>query len=191
MANLIPDIVPKGTLTAGPQPVLVTGGLQLRAWAASDVPAVVAAYADPDIQRWHLQSMDETEAAHWIADWAARWQNETDASWAITDLASGAVLGRVGLRGIHLDEGRGEVAYWVLAPARGRGVAPAAVEAITGWAFEDVGLHRLELLHSQHNTASCRVAMKTGFAVEGTMRQFLRHHDGWHDMHVHGRINPS
>lgn len=190
MANLLPDVVPRGTMTNRPQPVLNVGAsFRLRAWQPDDVPAVVAAYADPDIQRWHLESMDEAEAAHWIARWAVRWRNETDASWAITDATSGTVLGRVGLRGVHLDEGRGEVAYWVLAPARGRGVATRAVEVITDWAFEEIGLHRLDLLHSVHNRASCRVATRTGFALEGVLRDFLRHHDGWHDMHMHGRIH--
>jgi [ribosomal protein S5]-alanine N-acetyltransferase len=190
MANLLPDVVPRGTMAARPQPVLEAGAsLRLRPWAASDVPAVVAAYADPDIQRWHLESMDETEAAHWITRWTARWQNETDAGWAITDAARGTVLGRIGLRRIHLDEGRAEVAYWVLAPARGRAVASRAVEAIVSWAFDEIGLHRLDLMHSVHNQASCRVATKTGFAVEGVLRDFLRHHDGWHDMHLHGRVS--
>jgi RimJ/RimL family protein N-acetyltransferase len=56
------------------------------------------------------------------------------------------------------------------------------------WAFETLGLHRLALQHSVHNTASCRVAEKAGFAVEGTLRSAARHQDGWHDMHVHGRV---
>jgi RimJ/RimL family protein N-acetyltransferase len=37
------------------------------------------------------------------------------------------------------------------------------------------------------NTASCRVAGKAGFRLEGTLRSALLHTDGWHDMHLHGR----
>ena len=33
-----------------------------------------------------------------------------------------------------------------------------------------------------------RVAEKTGFALEGTRRSSLLHDDGWHDMHLHGRV---
>jgi RimJ/RimL family protein N-acetyltransferase len=189
MPKLIPDVVPKGTMAATAQPRLSAGEtFLLRAWEPDDVPAVVAAYADPDIQRWHLETKDQTEAADWIAEGKLNWQNETNASWAITENASGTVLGRVGLRDVHLDEGRGEVAYWMLPAARSRGVATSAVEAITRWAFDDLGLHRLELLHSAQNAASCRVATKTGFELEGVMRQYLLHADGWHDMHVHSRL---
>jgi RimJ/RimL family protein N-acetyltransferase len=60
-----------------------------------------------------------------------------------------------------------EVGYWTAGHARGRGVAPRALQAVTDWAFAgfgDDGLTRLELLHQVDNLASCRVAEKTGYA---------------------------
>ena len=41
--------------------------------------------------------------------------------------------------------------------------------------------------HSPGDPASCRVAEKSGFALEGTRVRSLLHDDGWHDMHLHGR----
>jgi RimJ/RimL family protein N-acetyltransferase len=38
------------------------------------------------------------------------------------------------------------------------------------------------------NEISCRVAVRVGFPLEGTMRSALLHDDGWHDMHVHARV---
>ena len=38
------------------------------------------------------------------------------------------------------------------------------------------------------NPGSCRVAVKAGFALEGTLRSAMRHPDGWHDMHLHGLV---
>ncbi|HST85856.1 MAG TPA: GNAT family N-acetyltransferase [Kineosporiaceae bacterium] len=191
MPNLIPDFLPRGTLANRQQPCLQAGSmLVLRPWQASDVAAVVTAYADPQIQRWHLQTKDEAAASHWIDQWKVLWQNESNAGWAITDSVSGAVLGRMGLREIHLDEGRAEAAYWVLPAARGRGVATAALQALTEWAFQEIGLHRLTLVHSVHNAPSCRVALKTGFDVEGVLRDYALHQDGWHDYHLHARLTP-
>jgi RimJ/RimL family protein N-acetyltransferase len=102
--------------------------------------------------------------------------------------AAGAVLGRVGFRTIDLAEGVAEVAYWTLPSARGRRIARRSVRAVSTWAFTEVGLHRIELNHSTVNEPSCRVAAAAGYAYEGTRRQQLRHEDGWHDMHVHGRL---
>jgi RimJ/RimL family protein N-acetyltransferase len=41
------------------------------------------------------------------------------------------------------------------------------------------------------NAESCQVALKAGFALEGTARSALLHTDGWHDMHVHARLRPT
>ena len=59
---------------------------------------------------------------------------------------------------------------------------------ITNWAFHDAGFHRLDIEHSTVNHASCRVAAKAGFVVEGTRRDAALHADGWHDMCLHGRL---
>jgi RimJ/RimL family protein N-acetyltransferase len=98
------------------------------------------------------------------------------------------VLGRVALREIRLSDGVGECTYWVLPKARNQGVASAATAEVTRWALNELGLHRLFLLHSTANPASCRVAAKAGFALEGTLRGAMLHPDGWHDMHLHGRV---
>jgi RimJ/RimL family protein N-acetyltransferase len=94
------------------------------------------------------------------------------------------VAGRISLR-LRLADGVGECGYWVLPWARGAGLAPAALAALTGWAFGGLGLHRAELMHSTANLASCRVAEKAGYVLEGTLREAMLHLDGWHDMHLH------
>jgi RimJ/RimL family protein N-acetyltransferase len=130
--------------------------------------------------------MPREEALEWIASWPARWAAETGADWAVVD-AGDAVLGRIGLRRLDLHDGVGEAAYWVLPHARGRGVAVLALDALARWAFA-AGLHRLELVHSTANAASCRAALKAGFAPEGTLRGQALHEDGRHDMHLHARL---
>ena len=158
----------------------------MRPWTAADVPAVVDAYADPAIQQWHVRSMSPEEAGAWVAHWPGRWAGETGAGWAVE--ADGAVAGQVSLRRLELAEAWAEISYWVLPHARGRGVAPAALDAVTGWLLAEVGILRASLTHSTRNPASCRVATKAGYLPEGTLRRQGRHADGWHDMHVHARV---
>ena len=130
--------------------------------------------------------MSEAEAAEWVTERAGRWERERGAEWAVAD--QDAVLGRVAFGSLDLSDGSAEAAYWVLPAARGRGVAPRALRAVTAWMFAHVGLHRITLLHSTRNDASCRVAHKAGFALEGTLRRQTLHADGWHDMHLHARL---
>lgn len=134
---LVPPALPAGSLASRPQPVLSGGGLTLRPWDAADASVLVAAYADPEIQRWHVRSMTSAEATDWVTDRSGRWAREVGGEWAVT--ADGAVSGRVGLRSIVLAEGLAEVAYWVLPPARGAGVASRAVEVLSRWCFDDTG----------------------------------------------------
>ncbi|MGJ5750357.1 RimJ/RimL family protein N-acetyltransferase [Streptomyces puniciscabiei] len=190
MPYLTSPVVPAGSLNRAPQPSLPAGdGLLLRPWHARDAPAVHAAFQDPLMHQWHIRAADsEEEVAGWITQWRSSWEEEREAQWAVVDADTDALLGRVALRQILLADGCAEVAYWTVARARGRGVAVRATTPLSRWAFEEVGLHRLELSHATANEASCRVAAKAGFAAEGTRRSALLHPDGWHDMHLHARV---
>ncbi|WP_369218497.1 GNAT family N-acetyltransferase [Streptomyces flavofungini] len=190
MPYKIPDVVAPGTLARREQPALpVPGGLVIRPWLPADAPGVYEAFQDPALQRWHARVADSvSEARGWIEEWRAAWTGERDAYWAIADAGTDVLVGRIALKLMALADGQAEVAYWTVPAARGRGIAPSAVEVLSRWAFEDVGLHRLELTHAVANEASCRVASKSGFRPEGTKRSAVLHADGWHDMHLHARI---
>jgi len=178
----------EGTLRDLAQPVLTAGELMLRPWQKSDVDAVREAFADQEIQRWHVRTLStDAEALDWVTGWTRRWTEESAASWAIVS-EDGQVAGQVGLRHVDLFEGSAHLSYWVRPEARGTGVATTATRALVAWSFGELGLQRLQLGHSAHNTASCRVAAKLGFPAEGTLRQAGRHADGWHDLHVHARL---
>ena len=190
MPILTDPVVPAGRIGGLPQPTLHTGDLVIRPGQAADAAAVFAAYQDPGIQQWHVRSMgDMAEASAWISAWPQRWQEESGADWAVT--ACAAVAGRVGIKRFDLWEGIAELSYWVMPSARGRHVAARAAAAVSAWAFDVAGLHRLELIHASGNQASCRSANRAGFTPEGTMRQQGRHADGWHDMHLHARLRPD
>jgi [ribosomal protein S5]-alanine N-acetyltransferase len=182
----VPPAIPAGRLGGRRQPRLTAGELVLRPWVPADVARVVEAYGDEAIQRWHVRTMDETEALRWIAERSERWEAETGADWAVVERDQ--VVGRVGFRDLDLSQGRAEAAFWVLPPARGRAVAVRALLAASDWMFDHGGFHRLELRHSPLNEASCRVAQRAGYRPEGTQRGHGLHADGWHDMHLHARL---
>ncbi len=63
----------------------------------------------------------------------------------------------------------------------GEGYATEAVRRILRMAFEDVGLHRVEIYVMPRNTASLRVAEKLGFEQEGISRKCLEVNGVWED----------
>ena len=190
MPHLVEPVVAPGRLRAMPQPVLEAGpDTRLVPWHLKHADAVLRAFADPEIQRWHIRRMSSTAEAHdWIGQWGVSWQAESDAAWAVTDATTGRLLGYAAVREISLMLGWAQITYWVVADARRAGVSIAAVGRLVRWSFDEIRLHRLEIVHAVENMASCRVADKAGFALEGTLRSAMLHADGWHDMHLHAAI---
>ena len=143
----------------------------------------------PPIRHWHMRELASVaEATSWITAWSERWAAETDASWAVIGTDSGQLMGQVSLRFVSLEFGQGQVTYWVLPQARRRRVATRATDEVTRWAMSELGLHRLTILHSTSNEASCGVAENVQYRLEGVMVSALLHDDGWHDMHLHARV---
>nr|MDT0662162.1 GNAT family protein [Micromonospora sp. DSM 115978] len=65
-----------------------------------------------------------------------------------------------------------------------RGYGTEATRLMLGHAFENVGLHRIELEVYAFNPRARRVYEKVGFRYEGTRRQALRWDDEWIDAHL-------
>lgn len=143
----------------------------------SDAPAVAAVCQDPEIPRWIPfvpTPYTEDDARRYVQDCIEA--PEKRRPFAITDRESGRVVGSLDMRINNMRSGH--VGYWVAADVRGRGVATAALSALARWAFDDVGLQRLELVTDPENRASQRVAEKVGFKREGVMRSGLEYQDG-------------
>ncbi|PIM66249.1 GNAT family N-acetyltransferase [Streptomyces sp. JV178] len=193
MPSLVTPAISAGALAASGQPTLVMEGeALLRPWCLADAEAVVAAFRDPEIQRWHVRRADSVEEARtWIESWQSSWRDEAGGHWAVSGADGEGLLGRVSLKSLDLADGSAEVAYWMVPTARGEGTCTRAVMTLTKWALEQAGFHRLELEHSMANQASCRVAIKAGFKTEGIRRGAALHADGWHDMHLHACVGQS
>ncbi|HEU4945805.1 MAG TPA: GNAT family N-acetyltransferase [Kribbella sp.] len=180
-------------------PVTVeVGDLLLRPLTPADQPAVAVALRDADILRWTaglavIQTPADARAAKWLGPRIDGW-SVGNAVFAVADRESDSLLGSVTVREVNRLPDQAVVAYWVTPAARGRNVAFLALDAAARWAFAPaaeggLGLHRLSLDHALVNRGSCRVAVKAGFLLEGTMRDFYVENSGVrHDSHLHARL---
>jgi RimJ/RimL family protein N-acetyltransferase len=80
--------------------------------------------------------------------------------------------------GMQVAGGTGHIGYWLARPARGRGIVTRAVVLLCRYAFDELGLARLELIADPDNAASQRVAEKAGFRREAVLRSHILHPDG-------------
>jgi len=68
----------------------------------------------------------------------------------------------------------GYVGYWIDRELAGHGYVPEGVVLLMRYAFDEIGLHRLEAAIVPRNTASRRVAEKLGLRDEGLAERFLQ-----------------
>ena len=77
---------------------------------------------------------------------------------AVTDASKRPFLGHVMLHTLAWRHRRGEVGYWLVPEARGRGIGRAAVSLVVEWAFEELRLERIEITTTPDNTAARALA---------------------------------
>ncbi|MEU1019456.1 GNAT family protein [Streptomyces sp. NPDC005898] len=161
----------------------------LRPWEPEDAPAVLAAFAAPEMDRQADRAVDSRAAADgWIARRAAEWAAGSAYALAVVDARTGVPLGNVAVGAVDRTHSTGWVSYWTTPAARGRGIATYACGVLARWAFAELALFRLELGHRTNNPASCRVAMAAGFTVEGLQRRKLSYDGVRHDVELHARL---
>lgn len=157
-------------LRAAPTPS--ASGLLLRPWCDDDVDALLDAYRDPVLRSWtRYHVTTRADAIAFLRRSRQGWAADRRFSFAVLESSPDGerLVGNVVLKDVTPGGPYAEVGYWTAAPARGRGVAPRAVTAVSDWAFARFaasGLTRLELLHQVDNPASCRVAEKSGYVFQ-------------------------
>ena len=73
------------------------------------------------------------------------------------------------------------VGYWIGATYANAGYMTEAVRAVIPFAFDQLGLHRLEAACLPPNAASLKLLEKTGFKREGIARRYLKINGVWQD----------
>jgi RimJ/RimL family protein N-acetyltransferase len=158
-------------------------GVRLRAYRPDDAEAVAAGYDDRLSQRFLPPLPSPFTLGHaerFLSEGVTAVFADGGVVYAIADPQTDELLGGIGFDRVIAHRRQAEVGYWVGPWARGRGVATAAVRALSAHALR-TGLERLELLTHWENTASQRVALGAGYQREGVRRGALPDRDGDRD----------
>lgn len=99
------------------------------------------------------------------------------------------LIGGIGLeRGADVHRLGATLGYWLGEPFWGRGIATAAVRAFNVWAFDELGLLRLQAEVYSSNPASGRVLEKAGYQLEGCKRSAVIKRGKVLDVLLYGRL---
>ena len=158
-------------------PSLSTPRLQLREIVASDAPALLAIHGDREAMKWFgTDPLADLEAAEKVIAGFANMRTlpSPGVRWGIVHADPGrgsALLGTCGVFRWNRGWRTCLTGYELARHAQGRGYMTEALRAIYAWAFETMGVERIEAQVHPRNTPSLALLKNLGFVEEGLLRE--------------------
>ena len=143
----------------------------LRPWAAGDEPSLVRHANNYKIWRNVRDSIPHPYTLADAKKWIAFTQRQDPQTFFAIEVRNEAV-GGIGLeRKSDIERCSAEIGYWLGEDVWGKGIATAAVRALSNYGIEVLCLSRIFAVPFAHNLASIRVLEKAGYVREGVMRR--------------------
>jgi RimJ/RimL family protein N-acetyltransferase len=150
------------------------------------VPRYVEWLNDWAVRRFLAPNLPHPYTLQDEEEWFNRQRNERDARhFALLTRAEGKLIGNCGLHQIDWTNRNaifgifiGDRNYW------DKGYGTDATRTLLRYAFEEAGLHRLELEVFDFNPRAIRTYEKCGFKLEGIRQQALYREGAWHAGHI-------
>jgi ribosomal-protein-alanine N-acetyltransferase len=176
---------------AGEDLAMRVARFDLRPLDDTDAGELFAHFADPSVVEFmDIDPLVEVAEAHAIIAWAKTLRERAQGlRWTIREAASGRFVGTCGFNLLIFDRGRrGEVAYDLGRDWWGQGVMAQLMPAMIAFAFDRLGVHRIEAMVTPGNERSCRLLERHGFSREGVLRGYGYWKGAFWDQIVYARI---
>ena len=155
---------------------------------AEDWPFFVALQRDPRISRYLASARDDEAMRAAFDSRLPRWAPGSS-HWlclVMREKRSGEPFGVTGF--IDRGDGIAEVGYLLATRVHGQGLGYESLQAICGYAFQVCHYRKLVATVTVGNEPSKRVLEKSGFVLEGTLRENYFIDDRWQDDWLFGLL---
>ncbi len=154
-------------------PTLTSSRLRIRWLTSDDIPQLYAIFSGPEVTRYWSQPpvADEAGAALMLDSVQEFFRAGTLYQWGVELLDSPGVIGTCTLASIDLQNQRAEVGYALHRSMWGRGLITETLTLLLNFAFDTLGLNRIEADVDPRNDRSIGVLERLGFQREGFMRE--------------------
>jgi ribosomal-protein-alanine N-acetyltransferase len=160
------------------------GPIELRLMTPRVAQELFVLARDPEVSRYLSWPPHETveDSLRFIHDARALWERRLAWLPGVFELATGRLVGALGLSSIDRANQRAELGTWLGAEHQGRGFNVPAKSAVATVAFGELGLRRIELLVRVDNERSLRAARALpGVHEECVLRERIVQHGVAHD----------
>ena len=157
--------------------------LKLRPLARTDADAYLAIFSDPEaMQFWTGEPIASIDEARELLDRDLDWVKTGDAlCWGAALPETDRLIGKISLYLFCRQNRRAEIGYILDRRYWRRGLMSEALAAVLDYAFDDLGLHRIEADVDPDHAASLALLARFGFRREGVFRDRWYVHGKWHD----------
>jgi RimJ/RimL family protein N-acetyltransferase len=161
------------------KPTLVGERVRLVPLDASHTPALFPWINDPEISR--LTGTHRVFTYEEVEEFAATRPEQPDrVDLAVLRAEDGKVLGEIVLNNLNVDNE--SMGFRIsLHSEQGRGYGTEAIRLLLRYAFDVIGLHRVDLEVYDFNPRAIASYRKCGFVEEGRLRDALLWEGQWHD----------
>lgn len=131
--------------------------------------------SNPAVTRYLTWDVHPNErfTANYLSYLQSRYRAGEFYDWAVTLKDSDKMIGSCGFTRFNFGAYSAEVGYVLNPMYWGRGIAPEALRRVIRFAFDTLGLNRIEAKCMAGNSASRRVMEKVGMSYEGTARESM------------------
>lgn len=157
-------------------PVLSNKGVTLRELRITDAASLFTMLTTEEVSRFISPPPSTVEGFERFIAWTIRQRNAgTYACFAVTVEGSDTAIGIFQLRELEPGFGTAEWGFAIGSPYWGTGVFQKGAELVINFAFDTVGVHRLEARAAVRNGRGNGALRKIGAVQEGVLRKsFLR-----------------
>jgi len=157
---------------------LLSDTVGIRRFERADESALYEAVREslPELTSWMTWCNPDyslQDATRFLARHDELWQARQRYDLAIFHRLNGTLLGSVGLSQLDWQNRSANIGYWVRTKWHNQGVGGTAIRFAAHFAFEALGLTRLEFVIQTSNLASLHAARRAGAVQEGVLRNRL------------------
>jgi [ribosomal protein S5]-alanine N-acetyltransferase len=163
-------------------PVLTSKGVTLRELRTSDAPSLFAMLTTEEVARFISPPPSTVEGFERFIAWTLRQRVAgAYACFAVTIEGDDTAIGIFQLRQLEPGFGTAEWGFAIGSPYWGTGVFQKGAELMINFAFETVGVHRLEARAAVRNGRGNGALRKMGAVQEGILRKSFLRNGEYHD----------
>lgn len=172
------DIVwPKVSWPIEKSTTLIGKLVQVTCQTDSDVPEIFAALNDDRL--WEFAVSRPKNVEEMLAPFTARTFDSPWQPWVVRELATGRVIGSTSFLDTSANDGRTEIgATTYVYEVWGTKVNPETKYLLLKFAFEELGMGRVQLKTDIRNVRSQQAIARLGATYEGVLRRYQRRADG-------------